>query len=541
MNEACWANLVQTHQAAFQDPEAGPGVVLLAVPLLGLVLAVLMAPLWQAWYSSRIKRFMGLRELATPPGAWWRRRERLLGRRDAGRVDAGPAMPLAEALRLRERRVRRATGLAYGVCVLYSLMLAPWMLDMNGVDHALMLVFVAVLAAGPAMVNVVPEGSKRGLFVGGLLATALALWAEGDVDWDDVLVGGVIIGMLYIASVHRTMRALVVPLLVLSAAAVLGLAAAVWLLLPLNCLVEGADQADASSWLLMAVVVALPLLAFVVFMWLGTRALDGLLAIVQRGWLSDRSVVAFAGLALLAGVLMLALDDPEATPVLRVALYLGWMGSTAAAYAWMLHRQPCPRVGRRLLMLRVFSHDRRAERLLDAVQSRWQWAGPVMEIAGPDLATLNLDLTEFIPLVTFRLQDLFQPSAGREQLASSLDLALDHEGRFRVNEVFCFDTSWRVMVEQLMSLSDVIVLDLRGFQPQRQGTAHEVRRLAALGLLPRVVALSDASTDWACFDACVAEAGPKPGLALRIDAADPQALADCMNRLLQIADTPAAR
>ena len=534
--QACWSTIRAAHLSVVSDPDFNVGTVVAALAIFGLLLAVLMAPAWQALYGRRVQRFMGLREVATPPAAWWQRRESAFGRRSAAGAGDDTALPLPQAMQGREARIRRATWAAYLVCVAYTPMLSPWMLDMKFADHALMALFVAMLAAGPAIVNVRPQGSKRVLLAGALAVTALAVAVEGEVGLDDALIGLSIVLLLYITSVHRTMRALVVPLLVLSAAALLGALAALWVLLPLNCL-PADGPSGVQAWALSAAVLGAAAGVFTAGLWLGARTLDGLAALVRRGWLSDRSLVAFAGLAMLTGLLVLAADDPQVTPGLQLALYAGWMGATAGAYALMLQRQPCPQAGRRLLMLRVFSKDRKAERLLDAIQSRWQLAGPVLEIAGPDLAKLNLDLTEFIHLVNFKLHDLFQPGeAAPEALAASLDLALDHEGRFRVNEVFCFDTSWRGVVEQMMGLADAVLLDLRGFTEQRRGTAHEVHRLAALGLLPRVVALGDSATDWSYFEHCVAQHGPGPGLALKIEAADPDALAACLDRLVEIAD-----
>ncbi len=538
MMESCWAKIAAAQATVLADPDVGVGGLLATLGILGLILAVAMAPAWQAVYGHRVQRLMGLREVAAPPAAWWQRRETALGRRSASVASNAPVLPLAEAMRQREHRIRRATMAAYLAFVACTPLLTPWVLNMKLGDHVAMVLFAAVLAAGPAVVNVVPQGSKRMTLVGAVVVTAVALWNDTDVGLYEAFIGVAIIGLLYITSVHRTMRALVVPLLVLSVAALLGTGAALWALLPMNCLPADAPF-NLQRGALSCAVLAAGVLVFTFCLWLGARVLGGLARLVRRGWLSDRSLVAFAGLALIAGVLMLAADDPKATFGIKLAIFTGWMGATVAAYAWVLQRQPCPRVGRRLLMLRVFSKDRKAERLLDAIQSRWQLAGPVLEIAGPDLAKLNLDLTEFIHLVTFRLHDLFQPGqAAPGALAASLDLALDHEGRFRVNEVFCFDTSWQAVVEQLMGLADAVLLDLRGFTEQRRGTAHEVHRLAALALLPKVVALTDGATDWPYFERCVAEHGPPAGLALKIEAAERDALALCMNRLLQLADAP---
>ena len=228
--QSCWSTIAAAHAAAFATPDFNVRTVLAALPIFGLMLAALMAPAWQAVYGRRVQRFMGLREVETPPAAWWQRRESALGRRSAAGADAEAPRPLSQAMPMREARIRRATWAAYLVCVAWSPTLAPLMLDMKLGDHAAMLVFVAVLAAGPALVNVVPQGSKLLLLAGSMVVTAGALAIEGDVGLDDAMIAVAIIVLLYVTSVHRTMRALVVPLLVLSAAALVGALLAVWAL-----------------------------------------------------------------------------------------------------------------------------------------------------------------------------------------------------------------------------------------------------------------------------------------------------------------------
>ena len=424
------------------------------------------------------------------------------------------------------------------VFVLGTLAVAPLMEDMAAIDVVRAAAFVAVLMAGPALVHVAPHGSKRMLLFGSVGVTALTLWVEGDVGLDDALIGLALVLLVYLTSVHRTMRALVVPLLVLCAGALVGMAAAIAALAPLGCISEQADGLRAADWALLGASTTAAVLVFVLCLWLAGRAMELLARLVQRGWISDLTLVAAAGMVLMAVVLVLATEDARATPAVKLALFAAWVLAPAAIYAWALHRQPCPAVGRRLLMLRVFSHDRRAERMLDTIQSRWQFAGAVMEIGGPDLVKLNLDLQEFVAFATFRLHELFQPAAvPHDTLAASLDLALDREGRFRVNELFCFDTSWRGVVDQLISLADVVLLDLRGFNPQRKGTAHEVGRLAALGMLPRVVAVGDASTDWSLVEAELRRHGGDPALLQRIDAGTPDALEASMRRLVHVAES----
>jgi len=92
---------------------------------------------------------------------------------------------------------------------------------------------------------------------------------------------------------------------------------------------------------------------------------------------------------------------------------------------------------------------------------------------------------------------LFLPGeVTKERLLSRLDLAPDREGRFRIAEVFCFDSAWRSTVQVLIETSDAILLDLRGFGPQRAGTGYELAQFASLGRLDRTVVDGDATTDW---------------------------------------------
>jgi hypothetical protein len=167
--------------------------------------------------------------------------------------------------------------------------------------------------------------------------------------------------------------------------------------------------------------------------------------------------------------------------------------------------------GPRLLVLRVFSADRRKHALLDELQARWRYLGPVQQIGGPDLAAMNVDPYEAAMYLSYRLHRLFLPSAlGGDALQSQLDALPCRDGRYRIHEVFCFNTAWRQTVERLMLDAAAIVLDVRGMGAQREGTSFEIGRLAALGLLDRVVAVGDDGTDWAHVDNMVQKHGGDP-------------------------------
>ena len=539
MIEACWNSLpalLQKQWATMGQPTAWEG--LAGVVLFGLVGAVLLAPLLQWAYVRRVQRYMGFREVQPPPRAWWDRQARQLGRPPPPADDA-PA-PLAPSMQQREARIRRATLAAWATLAAGGLVVAPLQLDMNPWDPVMLVLFVAALGAQPALVNLRPDGSKWWLLGSLTVVSALALWMEGDVDSDGLLGMVFLLGLPYWVSVHRSLRALAVPLTVLLGGVALGFLLALVAQLPGECL-QPDGEFGGGDWVLTGLVLAGVVAAFAIGLWASARMLDGLARLITRGWLSDLSVVASSGVVLITGFMTLAADDPRVTAQARLALWVVWTLAVLGVYAWVLRRQPLPHHGRRLLVLRVFSKDRRTERLLDALQARWQLAGPVLQIGGPDLVKLNLDIHEVIAFVNFRLHELFQPAAvPAELLARSLDLGLDHEGRFRVNELFCFDTSWKAVVEQLLSLADVVLLDLRGFGPARGGTAHEVERLADRGLLPRTVVVFDAHTDWPEFQRRVAGRGPAhQALALAVDARDKDALPSITQGLMAAAEGPA--
>jgi hypothetical protein len=495
---------------------------LLMLLVVSLALAMLLAPLAQKLYTRRMLRFMGMSEVADAPPAWWQRRARALRHGTPG----GDDLPLPEAAAQRERRLRHATLAAGLVFLAGSLLLRPFLDDWE--DQLGATLIAALLVLGPAFVNLRPHAPDRWLWFvpAGLAVVGFGVEAVTDPQafaWDEAAFTLLLFYGLLAVSVHRTLRATVGPLMLLGTGLLAGVVAAAQVQWP--AAVCDAERCNTAWWVQTGLQLALVAAGVA----LAVAALHALVRLIDRGWVSDVSLVAVFGMVCTATLVVLVTADGRdgfAGPALAGA---AWIAAPFVAYAVVLRLQPAPRSARSLLVLRVFSHDAKAERMLDALQTRWRFAGPVLQIGGPDLATLNLDLYEFVKLVTFRLHDLVQPRGlPDDAFAASLDLAADREGRFRVNEVYCFDSSWKNMVERLMAMSDAIVLDLRGFTAQRGGTTHEVVRLAALGVLDRVVAVTDAQTDWRHFEASVAAGGPGAAPAARVDAGAPQALDACL-------------
>ena len=149
----------------------------------------------------------------------------------------------------------------------------------------------------------------------------------------------------------------------------------------------------------------------------------------------------------------------------------------------------------KLLLLRVFSLGRKSVQLWELLARTFSYAGSVRMIAGPDLATTSIEPHEFLDFVTGKLDLRFiAGSRALERAMREVDDAPDADGRYRVNDFFCRDDVWREAFERLLSDSDVVVMDVRGFQDPRGGCAYELGQLAIRADLTRAVLLIDETT-----------------------------------------------
>jgi hypothetical protein len=140
----------------------------------------------------------------------------------------------------------------------------------------------------------------------------------------------------------------------------------------------------------------------------------------------------------------------------------------------------------------VFSLGRLSERLFDALATSWRHVGSIRLIAGPDLATTTVEPHEFLDFLGGKLARRFIVGP------KTLDLRIsepDRDGRFRVNDFFCHDDTWRMVLSRLVSESDAVLMDLRGFSPQNRGVAFEINEVVNVVPLERVVFVVDDTTD----------------------------------------------
>ncbi len=503
---------------------------LVAILLVALIGSALAAPLVQRGYRRRVVRLMRFDQVSPRPPQWWL--SRAWGRSaklvTARSESQGGRTSLSDLVLRRERRLAVSTTLAWVVVVLAAAPISRWVLaDAPASDQAYFVVAAGALALGPAFINLPQRFARRALVIG-LIACVLAAvlidslfepltavaMPEGDTDdpgvveWTTAVVAA---ALAYGSIFHRRLRGQVLPVFVVAAVALM------LLLFPLgyvqphlgSCLdeISAPGQAGQSAPFLLTLSTLMALA-----LWLGFKALDGLAKLVDVGWLSELSLISVVALALIAMTLVAASLAEQSAPSHWLAwLPLPWTGVAVAAYALSLGRHGAAQRGPRLLVLRVFARGRKQLRLLDALQSRWRYVGPVHQIGGPDLATTNVDPHECALFLVGRLHDLFVPEAvSAAQLSNHLTADADREGRYSISEVFCFNSAWQRTVEQLMQISDAILLDLRGLTAEREGTSYELRVLARIGLLDRVVAIGDTQTDWALADRLLIEAGQEP-------------------------------
>jgi hypothetical protein len=215
----------------------------------------------------------------------------------------------------------------------------------------------------------------------------------------------------------------------------------------------------------------------------------------SRKWFSDL-------LAMYTAVWAFALTDRALTVVTQasagaaaVAMYLPllWIPMVMWSAARWHPRSERPPT---LLVLRVFQQDAQARSLFDHVVERWRLSGNTVMIAGTDLADRTLDADDIFQFLDKKLAQRFIVSpADVVRRIDAFDMVADIDGRYRVNECYCHDTTWQDALQALVRYSDVVLMDLRGFQAHHAGCRYELATLAQASHKLRIVVLTDGRTD----------------------------------------------
>jgi hypothetical protein len=160
-----------------------------------------------------------------------------------------------------------------------------------------------------------------------------------------------------------------------------------------------------------------------------------------------------------------------------------------------------------LLVLRVFQQDTNVQDLFDRVIERWRLTGNTVLIAGTDLLERTIDAEDIFTFIDGRLGERFiQSPTDIPRRLADFEWQPDVEGRFRVNECYCHDTTWQQALAELIRVSDVVLMDLRNFVEQNKGCLHELQVLASISGQRRVVVLINDQTQLTPAQAAVAKA-----------------------------------
>jgi hypothetical protein len=233
---------------------------------------------------------------------------------------------------------------------------------------------------------------------------------------------------------------------------------------------------------------------------------------------------------LLLGLIASTMDTVGWSAALLMAPLL-WVPIVMAPYAHLGAAGPRPPT---LLVLRVFQRDRPAQELFDHAIERWRLSGNTLLIAGTDLADRTLDADDIFTFLDGRLASRFV--ATLHDITTRIEtfvLAPDADGRYRVNECYCYDSTWQAALQTLIELSDVALMDLRGFQLQNAGCRFELAALAHAARDLRVVVLTDDATDHDAIRQAIAGGREEKFIWLRVERLDRPSLERVLGALFQ--------
>jgi hypothetical protein len=185
-----------------------------------------------------------------------------------------------------------------------------------------------------------------------------------------------------------------------------------------------------------------------------------------------------------------------AAPIVPVLGMLGrwsWGRIVATACGYLLF---CALIVGSACAARVFRRDVEVEELFDRTIERWRASGSVVLIAGSDLVSRTMNPDDLFAFIEGTLANRFvRDNQTLQKQLAILDTQPDHDGRFRVNDFYCFDTTWQAVLVALVARADRVLMDLRGLTAQNRGCLFELETLAIAQHIKRIVLLCDDSTD----------------------------------------------
>jgi hypothetical protein len=480
-----------------------------SIIILAVILSVLAAMLVAWRYRAAMKRLM-----SAPPGAAV----------EAPELPAAPPSgPLASiTLEMNRQAYRRLIALFVGLSLLMALTEALIEQQIaGGVMTWKTVTALTLVLAWPVILvlGVIERWSRLRVvlllaswFIFGALLTA---WRTTEVVTMPAIIGWLaydmgipllLVGSVCLGSATRAIAPWMLPLFVaLSAASMLGLDALYVLVFTLNANSVLFKVSEAVGF--RTVMIAFGLLPML-FAWWPAKILGRWLAMAYTRRRFSELFYLFTAvwaLSLIPPALGAASDSwlialADFAPLLWIPLSYPLLRAL---------RLPVP-PGQRpptLLVLRVFQQDVNVQNLFDRVIERWRLTGNTVLIAGTDLADRTIDADDVFTFLDGRLGERFVSRvADLDARLQQFEFQPDIEGRYRVNECYCHDSTWQQALDRLVAISDVVLMDLRNFKAKNAGCVHELGVLAKADKLSRVVILSNQNTERGAAEAAAASA-----------------------------------
>ena len=243
--------------------------------------------------------------------------------------------------------------------------------------------------------------------------------------------------------------------------------------------------------------IGLNLLGFIIFGLIGWLTLPLIVMLYRRKKINDQSII-IDSIWLLFSVdhsVDITLEN-SAWFFTGLLAFLVYRMIVFSGFSLLSYQKTSAQKTPTLLLLRVFSLGKRSEQLFDALTLYWRYAGSMQLIAGPDLVTTTVKPHEFLDFLSGKLARRFIDRPETLDLRiSEMDLQPDQDGRFRVNDFFCYDDTWRMVLSRLIHESDVVLMDLRGFSRQNSGCVFEINELINVMPMQQVLFVTDRTTD----------------------------------------------
>jgi hypothetical protein len=286
--------------------------------------------------------------------------------------------------------------------------------------------------------------------------------------------------------------------------------------------------------------------------WFGWRVLRRLAVAFERKAFSDIQLVVDCWFAIVT-MELIAMQLAGPFGLRGIAMGLLAFAVYRASVEMMLRIRP-PVVAaqaedppRRLLLLRVFGHQSRTERLFDYIAQHWRFRGPVQLIAGADLAMRTIDPGDVLAFVSGRLRNQYVASPDEiPARIERLDMRPDPDGRFRINELYCLHDTWKPTLQALLTVTDAVVVDVRGFSRKSRGVLYELQQIVTTIATDRIVLIADHATDEQLLEETLGRAWTQvfhpsgaahPILLVKVNRNSPRELSAVMNHLLPLGET----